>query len=241
MKKPRHSAFADKIFSLYLHHLFRRHFAAFYRLEDMPEINPEYPLLVLANHSSWWDGFFLYYLNHNYFRRRMFLMMLEEQLQNYSFFRRLGAYGIDPKDFRAIRESLRFTSSILNGNSGKNVLVGIFPQGELLPWGAHPFKFKRGIDLILRDVKTTITILPMAMRIEMLSEQRPEVFFLSGKPELFRDQKTALSQYWQRQLLYLMKKLAEQINRGEKGTTIYRGSLSVNNRVTKISRRLYHS
>jgi hypothetical protein len=169
----------------------------------------------------------------------MFIMMLEEQLQNYSFFRRLGAYGIDALNIRSIRESLRYSSSIINADFGKNVLLCIFPQGELLPWGTNAFRFRRGIDIILREVNSMVTILPLAMRIEMLAEQRPEVFFLTGTPELYKGNEAPKSEYWQRLQQNLMRNMAERINRGDKSNAIYYGRTSINEQITKIARKIH--
>jgi hypothetical protein len=77
------------------------------------------------------------------------------------------------------------------------------------------------------------------MRIEMLSEQRPEVFFVTGTPELFKGNEAPKSEYWQTQLQNLMRHMAEQINRGEKGSAFYHGRVSVNEQVMKIGQKLH--
>lgn len=240
MLEPKHSQLADKVFRIYLDRLFKKHFAAFHQLDETPQIKANYPLLLLPNHSSWWDGFFVYALNQLWFKRRLFLMMLDEQLRNFRFFRRLGAYGIEPKSHKSIREMITYSRSILNGEFGKNVLLCIFPQGELLPWSNKPINFKRGIDKILNNAEAHLSVLPLAMRIEMLAEQRPEVFFMAGKPEFTTGQKASGSEHWQIEMNTLAEKLVKNINQGEKGIQIFSGGISVNQQVTKISKKFSH-
>ena len=84
------------IFLPYILRQFRKTFHGLYFLGPVPTPDPTLPLLITPNHSTWWDGFFFYTLNKRIFRRKGYLMMLEEQLSKYRFFRRIGAFGIEP-------------------------------------------------------------------------------------------------------------------------------------------------
>jgi hypothetical protein len=59
MIQAQHAAWADRIFHPYVTWLFKRHFHVVRLLGKIPETNPELPLLLLPNHSTWWDGFFV--------------------------------------------------------------------------------------------------------------------------------------------------------------------------------------
>ena len=182
MIRAQHRFWADFIFRPYLMRLFKRHFQKIQILGTLPEVPVHLPLLLLPNHSTWWDGFFVYLLNKRIFRRTAYLMMLEAQLTKYKFFTKIGAYSIEPKHRRGIFESLKYTVELLKQS---NPLVSIFPQGELLPWHTRPLGYKRGVEWILRKYGKPVAILPLAIRAEFRGEKRPEVFFLFGDVKVF--------------------------------------------------------
>ena len=182
MIRAQHRFWADFIFQPYLTRLFKRHFRKIQILGTVPEVPGHLPLLLLPNHSTWWDGFFVYLLNKRIFRRTAYLMMLEAQLTKYKFFRKIGAYSIEPKHRQGIFESLAYTVELLNQS---NSLVSIFPQGELLPWHTRPLGYKRGVEWILREYGKPVAILPLAIRAEFRGEKCPEVFFLFGDVKVF--------------------------------------------------------
>ena len=175
MIRAQHRLWADIIFQPYLTGLFKRHFHEIQLLGTLPEIPDDLPVLLLPNHSTWWDGFFVYLLNKRIFRRTAYLMMLEKQLTKYKFFRKIGAYSIEPENRRSVIESLEYTVELLNREMP---LVSVFPQGELLPWHTRPLDYKRGVEWILQKYGNPVTVLPLAIRAEFLGEQRPSAFFL---------------------------------------------------------------
>lgn len=182
MIQAQHRLWADLIFQPGLKWLFKRHFHTIQLLGALPDIPPHLPLLLLPNHSTWWDGFFIYFLNKRIFRRTAYLMMLEEQLTKYRFFAKLGAYSIEPKHRQGIAKSLKYTVELLNQETP---LICIFPQGELLPWHTRPLGYKRGVEWVLREYGKPIAVLPLAIRTEFLGEKRPNVFFLFGDVNSF--------------------------------------------------------
>lgn len=65
------------------------------------------------NHSSWWDGLLAYHAAGKLPGKRHYFMMEEEQLRKYAFFRKLGAYSINPGSPGDARASLRYTAGLL--------------------------------------------------------------------------------------------------------------------------------
>ena len=233
MIRAKHNHIAQIIFRYYLKFLFRRHFSAFYLLDNLPETDPQLPVLLLPNHSTWWDGFFIFHLNQYFFGRHLYLMMLDRQLRNYPFFRRVGAFGIDPESPSAIRQSLRYSADILNQqNAGKNMLC-IFPQGELLPWHTQPIVFKNGIDVIIKQTRGPVTIMPLAIRVELLEEQRPDVFFLCGQPLVAEADTYAGGSFFCDQLTELLRKTEQRIIRRTPGRPFFKGRVSIHHRFEK--------
>ncbi|MBN1780041.1 lysophospholipid acyltransferase family protein [bacterium] len=224
-----HVPLAEFCFHHYLNALFRRHFHALYLDGHVPEPDPDTPLLILPNHSSWWDGFFIFFLNRRLFKRKIYLMMLEEQLRQNRFFRLLGAYSIDPGRTGAVRQSLLYTRFLLN-RSGDPPAVCVFPQGVLLPWQTRPVTFQPGVDFILRHLEKKIQISLLGIRIEMLNQQRPDVFFRfsplqtirPGDPFSVRETSLILGQ--------MLDAMAAGIVRGKRGMCLFQGLASANDR-----------
>ena len=175
MIRAQHRLWADILFQPYLTWLFKRNFHEIQVLGTLPEIPDDLPVLLLPNHSTWWDGFFVYLLNKKIFHRTVYLMMLEKQLSKYKFFAKIGAYSIEPENRRSIIESLEYTVQLLNRDMS---LVSVFPQGQLLPWQTRPLGYKRGVEWIIRTYGKPLTVLPLAIRTEFLGEKLPSVFFL---------------------------------------------------------------
>lgn len=143
MIKADHKRLAVWFFNEYLTFIIRRHF---HRVEwDRSLELQDRPVLILANHFSWWDGFFLVMLNKLHFRRRFHVMMLEEELRPRRVLRFAGAYSIQKKS-RGIIESLKYTESVLQDPRN---LVLIFPQGKIESAHTDRLAFEKGVARIV--------------------------------------------------------------------------------------------
>jgi hypothetical protein len=220
MIKAQHAAWADRIFHSYVRRLFKRHFRAIHLLGAIPETNPDLPLLLLPNHSTWWDGFFVYLLNKKSFRRKIYLMMLEDQLARYKFFSRLGAYSINPHSASGIKNSLRYSIDILNEKIMPRPLLCIFPQGELLPWEVRPLIFKNGVERILSGYGGKVNLLPLAIKAEFLNERLPEAFFLFGENIVANSNAFAGMPSLRKTAENLLDELCQRMIKGEKGAIL---------------------
>jgi hypothetical protein len=179
MFTARHRPWAEALFSVYLTRLLRRHFHALRLLGETPSPPPGLPLLLVPNHGSWWDGLFLYELNRRLLGRRLHLMVLEEHVTRFGFFRRLGAFSIRPGSRDEVAASLAYAASVLADPA--NVLA-LFPQGRIHHPSERPLGFLRGVERILREHAAPVAILPLAMRCELCENQRPEALFLFDRP-----------------------------------------------------------
>jgi 1-acyl-sn-glycerol-3-phosphate acyltransferase len=188
MIPPKHARWAHALFRPYLRGLCKRRFHSIHLLGDVPVLPEGASVLLLPNHSSWWDGFFPYLLNEALLHRTFYIMMLEHRLREFWFFRKLGAYSINQQSPKAIAETLAFTAQLLSPqqHSGQHPasLVVMFPQGELRPWGMRPLGYNRGVEWLLKKSDTPVTMLPLAMRCELLNEEKPSVFLMCGTPRV---------------------------------------------------------
>jgi len=227
MITARHAVWADWIFRQYVMWLLKHHFHAIHILGEIPDPAPKLPLILLPNHSTWWDGFFVYLLNKKLFHRKLYLMMLEEQLAKYYFFSKLGVYGMEPKSGKGVIASLRYTVSIMREAPLTSPLICVFPQGELRPSGMRPLGYKRGIEWIIEKYSKTVNLLPLAIRCEFLDDQRPEVFFLFGENYQVNSETFSGISWLEKEEEYLLNKLSDLIVKREIGQVLLRGAQSV--------------
>lgn len=178
MIKANHTKQAGILFNFYESKLLSRHFENFILANAPPSLNESSGLIVTPNHFSWWDGFFIHYLTRKLTHRKMYIMMLEEQLRRYWFFRFVGAYSINLNSPKGMAESLYYTSGILEN---VNNFAVIYPQGKLEEFGNYPFKLKSGLRNILRQSNKKAFVLPLAFKIYYGEKKKPDVIVRFGE------------------------------------------------------------
>ncbi|HZK97653.1 MAG TPA: lysophospholipid acyltransferase family protein [Prolixibacteraceae bacterium] len=168
--KARHHFFIYPFFKWYAGWIILRHFGRVELKNDFDD--RDLPILLLANHVSWWDGFFAMFLNVNILRRKFHFMMLEEQLKRFSFFNRTGGYSIRKRSRETV-ESINYTAELLR-KRGNMVLV--FPQGKIESIYKTTFQFESGINHIIKKASCNIHILFMANLIDYFSNRKPGLY-----------------------------------------------------------------
>lgn len=130
------------------------------------------PVLVLANHFSWWDGFWVMYMNMKLFRRKFYFMMLEEQLRKRMFLNKTGGYSVR-RGSRSIIESIQYTVDLLKD---KNNMVLLFPQGRIVSNYRSSISFEKGILRVIGEVGVKAQVLFEANLVEFFSHARPTLY-----------------------------------------------------------------
>ncbi len=179
MIKAEHKRWARILFNTYIRRLLRKNFSHFYLVNKPPEVDADKGLLITPNHFSWWDGFFIDHVMRKYSNRKIHIMMLEEQLKRYWFFRKLGAYSIKLHDSVSIAESMHYTLEILK-NPGNYVVF--YPQGEIQPYDKRPIIIKPGLQRLMQNSSTEIIILPAAFKIQYGEKHKPDVIARFATP-----------------------------------------------------------
>jgi hypothetical protein len=174
MITPNPKPWAHRLFQFYLKHSLLKDFHAVYLLTPIPEIPNSNALILAPNHSSWYDGFIPYFINQKYFQREFHILMLEEQLLRFHFFRKLGALGIRPDQAADIKSGITYMNTILKPKS----LLVYFPQGKIVPDAVPEFQLQQGLRLLKPQHPTVV--LPMRMHIESLNERKPALFISFG-------------------------------------------------------------
>ncbi len=168
--KAKHHPIIYPFFQKYVHWKIKKAFNSV--IIDGNFLDRNLPVLVISNHSSWWDGFWIYILNHRLLKRKFHFMMLEEQLKRYWYFNYCGGFSIK-KNSKTIFETFNYTVELLNDS---NNLVLIFPQGKIQSMHNHRIEFEKGIERIIKKLDNEISILFVVNLIDYLSNPKPTLY-----------------------------------------------------------------
>jgi 1-acyl-sn-glycerol-3-phosphate acyltransferase len=136
------------------------------------------PLVMVANHTSWWDGFLLRDV-HRALRpgAPMYTLMAARELERRPFFRLLGAVPVREGSAAGTLHMLRCLRRWTTERPDASVIV--FPQGRIGPSGRRPPGFRRGVELIIRAV-APCRVLPVALHVEALNHAAPTAFIVAA-------------------------------------------------------------
>jgi len=168
----------EALFAVYVRALARHRFAAIHIRHAGVVRDAPGSVLLYANHVSWWDGMLFLLANREYFHRRAYVLISEDGLQRFPFFRRLGAFAV-PQDPRGILRALRYGAAKL---SDPRTLLLYFPQGLQRHQQTRPLGFADGIGTLLSMTKpgAPIAVVPAALHYTFLEAPRPEAFLDLG-------------------------------------------------------------
>jgi 1-acyl-sn-glycerol-3-phosphate acyltransferase len=137
------------------------------------------PLLLAANHVSWFDGFVLREVQRRLRPRAPhFTLMSREELGPLSFLRLLGVVELDRSSPSSAARAIRFLER--ETRRRPDAAIGFFPQGRIWPANRRPLGFKRGLELFARRLDPLI--LPVGIHFEPMAHIAPTCFVSIGPP-----------------------------------------------------------
>lgn len=177
MIPSRHRPAFETVFGWYTQNLFRRRFAAFHVRGNLP--SPDAPLIMACQHVAWWDPLVIYHLSRVWFPgpARYDVMMDEANLKKLSFFRWIGAFGVDLTTRAGSAAALRHSLGLLEIS---NLRLGIYPQGKQESMDHRPLARSPGASWLA--ARSQVPFAPVAVRYEHIERERPEVFVSIGEP-----------------------------------------------------------
>jgi 1-acyl-sn-glycerol-3-phosphate acyltransferase len=136
------------------------------------------PLVMVANHTSWWDGFLLRDI-HRALRpgAPMYTVMHASELRRHPFLRWLGGVPLEPGSPGSTRALLRTLSTNVAEKPDASIIY--FPQGSIWPAWRRPLGFRRGVETLIRTLGECY-VLPIGIHVESLNHLAPTVFRAAG-------------------------------------------------------------
>jgi 1-acyl-sn-glycerol-3-phosphate acyltransferase len=177
---PPISATMLKFFRVIVRSYFRRHFRAVLaqQIQFAEEVaKTRQPLIIYANHSSWWDPMVSILLGQTLFPgRRHYAPMDAEALKKYPILRKLGIFPVEMNSARGAAQFLRTTQSIL----AEGGVLWITPQGRFADPREVP-QFKPGLGALAVRAPG-VALLPMAIEYTFWNERLPETLLRFAPP-----------------------------------------------------------
>ncbi len=166
-------------FSRYVLRYVRRYFHAV-RLSKSGAALPTdgEPILVVANHPSWWDPMVGMPLVLSLKDYRSYAPIHSAMLKRYPIFGRLGFFGLDPKSLRSAAEFLRAGEAIL---AEPRRAIWITAQGEFTDVRNRPLNLKSGVGHLAAKMKRGWVVC-LAIEYSFWTERTPEALLRIAEP-----------------------------------------------------------
>ncbi len=191
MQKAKKNKYFAKFFYFYLHYyLIRRHFS-FVDVIGKLHHSSSTPTIHIANHSSWWDGLLLFYLIHQTSTDAHYMMMEEEGIEKYPFFRKLGAFSVNRNKPKDILRTFKYCETLLHQNKH----IWLFPQGRIQHQDT-PITFERGLAHLL-DNNHIANVQIVTLHYYFTEKQKPSVLLICSDTIKTEDESESLSMYEQ--------------------------------------------
>ncbi len=172
---PPISAWTLRFFRMVVRGYFRRHFRAVMAQHGERLAQATGPLIVFANHSSWWDPMVCFLLANVLLpQRRHYAPMDAAALVRYPILRRLGMFPVETNSARGAAMFLRTSQAILESGG----VLWMTPQGRFADV-REPLAFKAGMGALAHRMPG-VTLLPLAIEYTFWDERLPEALLRFG-------------------------------------------------------------
>ena len=182
MPTPTISAPLLRWFRRIVRRYFRRQFHAVRITGRQHARGIEGPLIVYANHSSWWDPMVAFLLAEQLFPHRPhYAPMDAAALRRYPILARLGVFPVEMNSPRGAVQFLRSGEALLADGG----ILWITPQGRFNDPRERPLTFKPGLSALATRAAAHLgacTVLPLAIEYPFWDERLPECLLRLGPP-----------------------------------------------------------
>lgn len=190
MIKPKKNIFYVWLLNKFLDYKFKNSFSSVSYFWQTP-IDTTKSILIIGNHTTWWDGFVAWQLNRRFFDKKYYVIMLEENLKKLPFFQKIGAFSIHPKS-KSIVETLQISVELLQKN---DTFLVFFPQGKLQSIYNDTFVFAKGVDKILNKSKQT-QLIAYALFWDFAANEKPYLSVYITNLDVNQDFQTQYNEFY---------------------------------------------
>lgn len=166
----------EHFFAWHVRRRFKKRFSAV-RVRNLSALKQNAPILVVSNHTSWWDSLIFFDLFFRTLRVDVYAMMDARNLRKIPLLGWIGAFGVELNDKKDGELAINYAAQLLD-RPGRAVLI--FPQGSERPVTERPLGFKPGALKIAQRCQTLVV--PVALRYEHGSKEKPEALVNIGDP-----------------------------------------------------------
>lgn len=180
METPPISGFVLWFFRGIVRGYFRRSFTAVRvsRTSDLSGLTAA-PLVMYANHGSWWDPMICVLLAGKLMPgRKHYAPMDAASLDQYKILKQIGIFGVELKTARGAAQFLRRGLAILEQEG----VLWVTPQGRFADARERPLVFKPGLAALAVRAPGGCTLQPLAIEYVFWDERLPEVLLHFGEP-----------------------------------------------------------
>ena len=157
---------------------FRRHFRSVMVQQAEAVAGLQGPVIVYANHSSWWDPMVSVLLAETLMEgRRHYAPMDAAALKRYPILAKIGIFPVEMGSARGAAQFLRTSQAILASGG----VVWITPQGRFADARVRPLGFKAGLGALAARTPGAVMI-PLAIEYTFWDERLPETLLRFGAP-----------------------------------------------------------
>lgn len=137
------------------------------------------PLIVYANHPSWWDPLIAHFLHRTLFPDRHFFAPIDAvALEQYRVFEKLGFYGVQLSSNSGAASFLKQSQAILKEPDSA---IWITPEGRFADARDHGAELMPGLSHLCKRSDHAIA-LPLALEYLFWDERLPVCLVSLGKP-----------------------------------------------------------
>jgi 1-acyl-sn-glycerol-3-phosphate acyltransferase len=166
-------------FANYLNWYIGRHFHAIRLANSSRFPRTTGPLIVYANHASWWDPLAFIVISRYFLPTAShYAPMDAAALKHYAMLRKLGIFPVEAGTRRGAAQFLRAANEIL---SAPNSVLWITPEGRFTDMRTRPAIFRPGLAALAARARAC-TFVPLAFEYTFWDERLPEILINCGQP-----------------------------------------------------------
>lgn len=180
-------------FAVYLHWYIGRHFRAIRVANGDRFPSATSPLIVYANHASWWDPLSCIVISRHFLPDASHYGPMDAAaLKHYGIFRKLGLFPVEPGTPRGAAQFLRAAREIL---STPNSVLWVTPEGRFTDMRTRPAVFLPGLAALVARTGAC-TLVPLAFEYTFWDERLPEILISCGEPMHIPDGQAHTAAEW---------------------------------------------